>query len=158
MLNIYLAGPLFTRGEMKSRLDDEQYIKDALSKHINLTIFNPINLNKNNSVDSSNLESLPKDFFAKNDIKAIDECDIMIADIDNNDAGTLVELGMMVEKIRQFPHKRLLVIYSNWKGEVLMNKFLLGTIAMYGEIFKSIEEVVDWIKEVYYENSFTNKL
>ena len=146
-LQVYLAGPLFTKSEMKQRLNDEKILKENFK---NLDIFNPINLNKKEQIDNENLKDLSDTFFYEKDEQEIYDSDIMIADIDNNDPGTLVELGMFIQLKRMYNRPRkLFILYSNWKGKDIVNKFLWGACVKESDgIFKDINGVVHEIRKM----------
>lgn len=142
---IYLAGPLFTRGEMNDRVNDEKKIRETFKDIFN--IFNPLRLNEKHQI-GKDMSQISKTFFFEKDWDAIKNSHIMIADIDNNDPGTLVELGLYIALKKENPELKLYVIYSNWKGETLMNKFLLGAIYDSANfIGKNIDEIVNAMKE-----------
>lgn len=142
---IYLAGPLFTRGEIKDRINDEKILLDNFQNKY--TIFNPINWNKKHQIDSKFNNVTPIMIFEK-DYKAIKNSKIMIADIDNMDAGTLVELGSFIEMKINDKSLQLYIIYTNWKGRDIVNKYVLGAIqSVANAICLSMEEVCQKIKE-----------
>lgn len=139
MKKIYLAGPLFSRSEVKERYEDERKLREAFD---DISIFNPIRLNQFATEEDLKDET----FFYRKDLKAITESNVMIADIDNNDPGTLVELGIYLEQCRN-NGKELYVIYSNWKGCEGMNKFLRGAILLdTPRIFANIEDLIEYLK------------
>lgn len=146
-LHVYLAGPLFTKSEMIQRENDAKILKTHFK---NLTIFNPIDFNRKHQIDSENLDKLNESFFYDKDEKEISKSDIMIVDIDNNDPGTLVELGMFIElKKLQTKPRKLFIIYSNWKGKEIVNKFLWGACVKESDgIFSDINGVVKALKAV----------
>lgn len=91
-LTIYLAGPLFSRGEIQNRIDDEAKLKEIESDKINLKIFNPINFNK--KIAEMNIDiNADRCIFFRKDMKEMRKSNICIADIDNFDSGTILELG-----------------------------------------------------------------
>lgn len=142
---IYLAGPLFTRGEIKDRLHDEEILR----KHFKTAfeIFNPISWNKEQQIDAK-FEGVTEYYIFKKDIDAIHKSEIMIVDIDNEDAGTLVELGIFIQMKKENPNLKLYAIYSNWKDKSIINKFVWGSLEAYANaICKDIEEVCEAIKQ-----------
>lgn len=145
--NIYLAGPLFSRGEIRDRINDEEILNSSFKK---IKIFNPIRINQ--SVDLSKVENKDTYFFNE-DVRAMDDADIAIVDIDNNDPGTIMELGYFVAlKKNQIKDLKIFVIYSNWKGFDLVNRFVLGGALVVADgIYKDINEVVNIMKELGYE-------
>ena len=145
--NIYLAGPLFTRGEIRDRINDEEILNSSFKK---IKIFNPIRINQ--SVDLNKVENKDTYFFNE-DIRAMDDADIAIVDLDNNDPGTIMELGYFVAlKKNQIKDLKIFVIYSNWKGLDLVNRFVLGGALVVADgIYKDINEVVSAMKGLGYE-------
>lgn len=145
--NIYLAGPLFSRGEIRDRINDEEILNSSFKK---IKIFNPIRINQ--SVDLNKVENKDTYFFNE-DIRAMDDADIAIVDLDNNDPGTIMELGYFVAlKKNQIKDLKIFIIYSNWKGLDLVNRFVLGGALVVADgIYKDINEVVSAMKGLGYE-------
>lgn len=157
-VNVYLAGPLFSRGEIKSRLDDEAQLKEIKSDKIKFKIFNPIRFNqviKNNAID---IEKNRCVFFDK-DIKEMARAQICIADIDNFDSGTILELGYFLGWKKKNKKLKVYVIYSNWKGAKTLNKFVEGAILRESNgMFKDIGSVIKQIKKDFkIEEEFENE-
>lgn len=137
---VYLAGPLFSRGEVRDRLEDENILlKTNILKEkdfvLNLKVFNPIKFNNNVK------EETPYTFFDE-DYKQICTADIMIADLDNLDSGTLAELGLFLSKVIMHPDRfKCYCIWSNWKIKTVPNKFVSGMILRHCKTFNNIEEL-----------------
>lgn len=83
--HIYNAAPLFTKGEIRERLTEDEKLK-GLKEY---TYFNPITAPCNNKSD------LPTslDIF-KGDTHEVLNADIVLANLDHEDAGVMAELGM----------------------------------------------------------------
>ena len=140
----YLAGPLFTRGEIRDRYNDEKRLLTELPQ--SLDIFNPINWNKTEQIDGGKIQSIDPVYIFKKDWNEIIQSDIMIVDLDNCDSGTILEMGHFITMKHLDPTKLLYVIYSNWKGLNTLNKYVLGAINSYGIICKDIEDVITKLK------------
>lgn len=83
--HIYNAGPLFTKGEIRDRLDEDLKLQ-SLEEY---SFFNPITAPCN---DKAKLPSA-KDIFL-GDTKEVLKSDVVIANLDHEDAGVMAELGM----------------------------------------------------------------
>ena len=110
-----------------------------------------------------NLEDLEK--FARKlasklqngDTKAVEECDIFIADLTNEDAGVMVELGIAL-----YTNTKLIIginsdirLQSANKYDVPtygMNHYVLGAILKHGKFVRSFNEAIDEIKK-FLENN-----
>lgn len=99
---IYLAGPLFSRGEIRDRIEDEKKLQlsaktfnESNKENLKITfdIFNPINFNE--EIDKKNIK-LERDTIFRKDYYEMSKSDIVIADIDNMDVGTILELGIFM--------------------------------------------------------------
>ena len=83
--HIYNAAPLFTKGEIKERLSEDEKLKEL----VNYTYFNPI------TAPCNNKSSLPTslDIFT-GDTDEVRKADIVLANLDHEDAGVMAELGI----------------------------------------------------------------
>lgn len=83
--HIYNAGPLFTKGEIRERLTED----DKLKNLANYTYFNPI------TAPCNNKSSLPTslDIFT-GDTDEVRKADIILANLDHEDAGVMAEMGI----------------------------------------------------------------
>lgn len=142
---IYLAGPLFSRGEVRDRIEDEEKILNSFKNtNINLSIFNPIKFNREIDFD---WKENPYCFFEK-DYKEMLDSNVIIADIDNNDPGTILELGYFLGWKRFNKNLKIYVIYSNWKGSFVLNKFVDGAIHLEADgVCKNIDDIIALLKK-----------
>lgn len=159
---IYLAGPLFSRGDLANRFYDEELLLELLDQwdrdcnrdpniKIKLDIFNPIKFNKTlkltNDLKKDNATIFKKDYYE------MSKSDIIIADLDYMDAGTLLELGIFIGWKRQLPNLKVYTLFTNWRGEHVVNKFIAGALDQFSNHFTSIHELMtavvkDIVKEV----------
>ena len=145
---VYLAGPLFTKYEIEARKKEHQIFK---SEFPNIDTFAPIDapFNKSNPTNMKIFET---------DKKHMDESNIFIFDLNNMDEGTLVELGIAIERHRLDPS---IEIYGYlWDLRMArtpgkeafdfpygVNGFLIGGICKHGIICHTFEEVIEKMKE-----------
>lgn len=144
-MKLYLAGSLFNEAEVAQRKLEGKLLKENFST---LSIFNPIDQPFNEN--KQNIPT-PIDIF-EGDANAVKDCDIFIADLTNEDAGVMVELGIALctdtkliiginSDIRlQSANKYEIPSYS-------MNHFVLGAIQKNGCLVRNFEEAINKIKE-----------
>lgn len=149
-MKIYLAGALFNEAEVNQRLKEGKILREKFGNK--LEIFNPIEQPFNE--DKQTLPT-PEDIF-NGDTKAVKECDIFLADITNEDAGVMVELGIAITL-----NKKIIAVNSDIrlkssnKYEIpsyAMNHYVLGGILEngslvfnFGEAVKEIENLINKI-------------
>lgn len=161
--HVYMAGPLFDRGQIRNRKEDECF----LNRFTSLTKYNPINLNTE-IWEKENIISCMT--FYNKDIEEIDKADIMFADLDAMDPGTITEIGIFVEKIRSGvrPNGRLIVMASNWEywvrpefGEANptlgINDFLEGAIRDVGFFIKDLDMLQNYIEDYLFDIELDNE-
>lgn len=112
-MKIYLAGPLFSEAEINQR-EMEAFVLRNL-KH---EVYNPIEYNKSGG-------PLDPPSVYKKDHDELLSCDIVIADISNEDSGTIVELTQAIAY-----NKRVYVYDSDFRGR--RNKYLEGMLMSVG--------------------------
>ena len=89
MLKVYVAGSLFNEAEVAQRKAEGVMLRREFPE---LDIFNPIDQPFN-----ENKQSLPTpEMIYEGDTQAVEACDIFIADLTNEDAGVVVELGIAI--------------------------------------------------------------
>lgn len=156
---IYLAGPLFTHREIENRLSDEVSLINDLNDFeaegfkLKLDIFNPIKFNFD-----IKFEETQRTTFYEKDYFEIKNSDIMIADLDSLDSGTLLELGIFLEMMNINKNLKCYVIWSNWKIEQIPNKFVDGAIVANGTYAKTIDDVIYCIKNDFEKEMKERKL
>ncbi len=144
-MKLYLAGALFNEAEVTQRKLEGKLLRERFK---NLDIFNPIDQPFND--DKSTLPT-PITIF-EGDTKAVEEADIFVADLTNEDAGVMVELG-----IAMYTDTKLIIginsdirLGSANKYDVpsyAMNHYVLGGIQKHGVFVRSFNEALDVIEE-----------
>lgn len=85
--NVYIAGKLFKAGDIKERLHEENVLKEIGYENV----FNPISQPFNEDKDAA----LPTaESIFKGDTSAVLESDIILAELDDEDPGVCMELGI----------------------------------------------------------------
>ena len=114
--------------------------------------FNPIDQPFN-----ENKQSLPTpEMIYEGDTQAVEACDIFIADLTNEDAGVMVELGIAIKSNT----KIIIGINSDIRLQSAncyavptmgMNHYVLGAILKHGYFVRSFAEAVEKLKELLKE-------
>lgn len=139
---IYNAGPLFTEADQKQRRLEGQRLRDVVKDQG--FVANPIEL-----PFATNVAIQSKEIFFK-DTSHIDQANVFFFDLAGNDSGTLVELGMAIEKLRQGKTLSIYPIFSDLRllrnqasgveSPVGFNSFVVGSLTAHDiEIFDSFE-------------------
>ncbi len=150
-LNIYIAGPLFTEGEVKQRLHEGKLIKEQLKKQgFELEgLFNPIEAPYN---DKANSSPTSEEIFI-GDYDRIKEADVVFIDISNEDSGTMVELGHILTLNKLDHDIKLFAVSSDirFNGEISQghraqighNQYVVGGILEGGnKIYPTFDEAL----------------
>lgn len=145
-MNVYLAGSLFNEAEVAQRKKEGAALREAFPT---LDIFNPIDQPFN-----ENKQSLPTpEEIYEGDTKAVEDCDIFIADLTNEDAGVMVELGIALKS----DTKIIIGINSDIRLQSAnqyevptygMNHYVLGAILKHGYFVHSFAEAIEKLKEI----------
>lgn len=145
-MKLYLAGALFNEGEVKQRKFEGEQLRLNFPE---IDIFNPIDMPFN-----TNKSSLPTAIeIYENDTKAILESDIFIADLTNEDAGVLVELGIAIQNNT----KIIIGINSDIRlksanqyeiPSYAMNHYVLGGLQKHGHLVYNFQEAIDLLKKL----------
>ncbi|MGX8852258.1 nucleoside 2-deoxyribosyltransferase [Amedibacillus sp. YH-ame10] len=145
-MKVYLAGSLFNEAEVAQRKKEGNIMREMFPE---LDIFNPIDQPFN-----ENKQSLPTpiDIYDA-DTKAVEECDVFIADLTNEDAGVMVELGIAMKsntKIIIGINSDIRLISANRYDVPTygMNHYVLGAVLKHGYFVRSFEEAMAKLKEV----------
>ena len=144
MLKVYVAGSLFNEAEVAQRKKEWEILRATFPQ---LDIFNPIDQPFN-----ENKQSLPTpEEIYDGDTKAVEDCDIFIADLTNEDAGVMVELGIAIKS-----HTKIIIgINSDIRLQSAnrydiptygMNHYVLGAILKHGYFVRSFDEAVETLK------------
>lgn len=143
---IYIAGALFNESEVAQRRLEGQLLREQLGDTVE--IFNPIEQPFNE--DKQSLPT-PKDIFW-GDTKAVLDCDIFLADVTNEDAGVMVELGIAWQS-----NKTIIAVNSDIRlksankydiPSYAMNHYVLGCIEDKGYLVHSFREAIEVIKNL----------
>ena len=93
MLHIYNVGPLFTEAEKKQRQYEGKKIRDVLTNNgIAFELSNPIDMPTSNKLDVTSSEIYQADY------DRLDKADVVFFDLSNEDSGSCVALGIIMEK------------------------------------------------------------
>ncbi|MBF0713923.1 nucleoside 2-deoxyribosyltransferase [Gemella sp. GH3] len=145
-MNLYLAGALFNEAEVAQRRTEGRLLRDKFVDK--LTIFNPIEQPFNDNKQSL---PTPQDIF-NGDTKAVENCDIFLADITNEDSGVMVELGIAIAL-----NKKIIAVNSDIRLQsankytipsYAMNHYVLGGILKHGKLVFSFEEAIKEIEKI----------
>jgi nucleoside 2-deoxyribosyltransferase len=105
-MNIYIVGPLFSEAEVKQRKYEGQEIIKYLDKNkINYDLFNPIDLNFGEEFSSKEI--------ALADYNGLSNANHVFLDLSNEDSGSCVALGLLIEKINNGQRIKLYPIFSD---------------------------------------------
>jgi len=138
---IYNAGPLFTEADQAQRLK-EQSIFDTID---GIELFNPLTSPQNEGAISAEM-------IYNADNEAIQKANVFFFDLANNDPGTLVELGMVIEKLESGSALEVYPIISDFRvsnreeykceySPVGYNSFVIGSLEKHKiKIYKSFQE------------------
>ena len=153
MLKVYVAGSLFNEAEVAQRKAEGVMLRREFPE---LDIFNPIDQPFN-----ENKQSLPTpEMIYEGDTQAVEACDIFIADLTNEDAGVMVELGIAIKS----DTKIIIGINSDIRLQSAncyavptmgMNHYVLGAILKHGYFVRSFAEAVEKLKELLKEENQT---
>lgn len=144
-MKVYVAGSLFNEAEVAQRKLEGKMLRENFP---DLDIFNPIDQPFN-----ENKQSLPTAVeIYEGDTKAVEEADIFIADLTNEDAGVMVELGIAL-----YTNTKLIIginsdirLQSASKYSIPsygMNHYVLGAIQKHGHFARNFQEAVEIIKD-----------
>lgn len=145
-MKVYLAGSLFNEAEVAQRKLEGNKMRELFP---DFDIFNPIDQPFNE--DKSSLPTSLEIYQA--DADAVRECDVFIADLTNEDAGVMVELGIAIET----GTKIIIGINSDIRLKDAnrydvptygMNHFVLGAILKHGYFVHSFDEAMEKLKEL----------
>lgn len=119
--------------EVAQRKKEGVLLREATNKK-DWEIFNPIDadINAGEGVAPHSTEIFSID------IKAIDEADVFFFDMGNKDSGTIMEMGIAIEKLRQGKEIKIYAVDSDfrmghslgtgWESPLGYNEFVIGAI------------------------------
>ena len=145
-MKLYLAGSLFNEAEVNQRKLEGKLLRERFPQ---LEIFNPIDQPFND--DKSTLPT-SIDIF-EGDTKAVEDCDIFIADLSNNDTVVACELGVALytnTKIIIGINSDIRIPTANkyYIPTVGMNHYVLGAIEKFGKMVYSFDEAMNYLEEI----------
>lgn len=146
---VYLAGPLFTEYEIEARKREHKRFKEVFP---NIETFAPIDapFNGGNPTATEIFEG---------DYKEMNESNIFIFDLNNNDGGTLVELGLAVERKKRGDDIEIYAFVwdlrmgredhkdSPFHRAYGVNQFAIGAVEKYGTLAHTFEDVLNEMKK-----------
>lgn len=144
-MKTYIAGSLFNEAEVAQRKREGELLRQRFPQ---LDIFNPIDQPFN-----ENKQTLPTpEEIYEADTKAVEECDIFIADLTNEDAGVMVELGIAIKT-----NAIIIGINSDIRLKSAnqydiptygMNHYVLGAVLKHGYLVYSFDQALDKLSEI----------
>lgn len=148
-LYVYNAGPLFTEADQKQRRYEGQQLRGLLKERG--YVANPIELPFDTHV------AIQSKVIFEKDTSHIDQANVFFFDLAGNDSGTLVELGMAIEKLRQGKKLSIYPVFSDLRllrnqasgveSPVGYNSFVVGSLTAHNiETFDSFENALEQFK------------
>ena len=147
MKNIYIynAGPLFTEADQAQKLKEEAYF-DSLK---GVEVFNPLTspLMKEGTITAKLIYDV--------DNEAIQKANVFFFDLANNDPGTLVELGMVIQSLEDGKKLDIYPVISDFRVSerseyisefhaIGYNSFVIGSLESHNiKIYKSFKEAFE---------------
>ena len=130
-MNVYLAGPLFTEGEMTQRRKEATTLRKQ-----GYEVYSPLEQNDEIGFDIDKLYL--------RDIKAMRQADFAVICLDNYDSGTMAELGWFVAL-----EKPVYSYWSNWKFKEPDNLFIRGlALDNSNKLFSSSVALFDYLSNL----------
>lgn len=165
-MKIYLAGPIFTYGDLLRNTEWAKKIRDAIP---GVDLYSPVENTEINGVEGKKKFAGSQEI-AKADNARLNNTDILIACIDGDvlPSGTCAEIGKFHEKIERGDHKYIVGIctdnrqmyltHSEAKNEggaaslgeqqySYQNLYVTGLIKQSGILVSNIEDAIAFIKE-----------
>jgi len=137
---IYNAGPLFTEADGEQRKKEQTYFNSLEGIKVFNPLLSPFNEDANSAAAIYEGDNAP-----------IQESNVFFFDLANNDPGTLVELGMVIQMLEDGADIHLYPIISDFRvngrdeynceySPVGYNSFLIGALESNGiKIYKSFK-------------------
>ncbi len=146
MIYIYNAGPLFTEADQKQRLYEGKKLREVVNERG--FVANPLELPFAVDTPVASAEIFNKD------TSHIDAANVFFFDLATNDSGTLVELGMAIEKYRQGKELKIYPVFSDLRllrnqasgieSPVGYNSFVVGSLTSHQiEVYASFEQALE---------------
>lgn len=165
-MKVYLAGPIFTYGDLLRNTEWAQKIRNAIP---NIDLYSPVENTNINGVEGKKKFAGSQEI-ANGDNIRLNNTDILVACIDGDvlPSGTCSEIGKFHEKIERGDHKYMIGIctdnrqcaltHSREKDEggysrlgemqyCYQNLYVTGLLHQCNGLVYTIEEVIDFLKE-----------
>lgn len=165
-MKAYLAGPIFTYGDLLRNTEWAKKIREAFP---GIDLYSPVENTDINGVEGKKKFAGSQDI-AKADNNRLDDTDILIACIDGDvlPSGTCAEIGKFHEKIARGDCKRIVGICTDNRQCFLthseakdaggraslgeqqysyQNLYVTGLIKQGGVLVTNIEEAIEWMKK-----------
>lgn len=108
MIYVYIAGPLFKEAEINQRRLEAKEITEILQqKGLEYFICNPIDLPFDNTRVLTSAEIFEADY------SHIEKADVLFFELASEDAGTMVELGNVIEKYIQGKKLKIYPVFAD---------------------------------------------
>lgn len=169
-MKIYLAGPIFTYGDLLRNTEWAQKIRNAIP---GVDLYSPVENTDINGVEGKKKFAGSQEI-ANGDNIRLNATDILIACIDGDvlPSGTCAEIGKFHEKIERGDHKYIVGICTDNRQMYLthseakdkggaaslgeqqysyQNLYVTGLIKQGGILVSNIEDVIAFVKEKEYE-------
>ena len=169
-MNIYLAGPIFTYGDLLRNTEWATKIREAIP---GVDLYSPVENTEINGVEGKKKFAGSQEI-ANGDNLRLDKTDILVACIDGDvlPSGTCAEIGKFHEKIARGDHKYIVGICTDNRQMYLthsaekdaggaaslgeqqysyQNLYVTGLIKQGGILVSNIEDAISFIKEHQWE-------
>lgn len=166
-MKIYLAGPIFTYGDLLRNTEWAKKIRDALP---GVELYSPVENTEINGVEGKKKFAGSKEI-AKGDNDRLNYTDVLVACLDGDvvPAGTSAEIGKFHEKIERGDAKHIIGICTDNRQCYLthsdeksaggasalgeqqysyQNLYVTGLVKQYGILVYTIEEVIEELKRL----------
>lgn len=166
-MKIYLAGPIFTYGDLLRNTEWAAKIRAALP---GVDLYSPVENTDINGVEGKKKFAGSKEI-AQGDNDRLNVTDVLVACIDGDvlPSGTCAEIGKFHEKIERGDHKDIIGICTDNRQCFLthseakdqggaadlgeqqysyQNLYVTGLIKQYGTLVYTIEEVIEILKNI----------
>lgn len=165
-MKIYLAGPIFTYGDLLRNTEWAKKIRDALP---GVDLYSPVENTAINGVEGKK-KFAGSQLVANGDNERLDDTDILVACIDGDvlPSGSCAEIGKFHEKIMRGDHRYMIGICTDNRQCALthsiekdmggctrlgeqqysyQNIYVTGLLWQCGGLVYTIEEVIKYLKE-----------
>ena len=129
---IYVAGPLFTETDLNFNERIGSFLREKLDAE-KWEVFVPQEFNINKEQITANPSLTNEKVIAEHDLECIRKSSVIIANLDNLDPGTFIELGYFFKKLADNPDMLIFGIYTDWRKQ--LNKFVYGMFLIHQNAF-----------------------